>query len=153
MGTATGHLRVKDKKDTLLLDFKSTKATLHIITDTTEMYDNSTKRYTTKTSNGTNAVTYETYALANILTLQLSGSVYHIGIIDGAADMPVAGLAFNYYSEKNTESLTLYATTSLELSNAREIMRLKKIKYVDAKKLAKTVQLLPGSTLIFTVTK
>ncbi|HSH68146.1 MAG TPA: hypothetical protein VLB84_20615 [Bacteroidia bacterium] len=148
-GTASGHFKIKNEKDTLTLNFKLTKALLNITPDPEETYDNSTKRYLTKTKNENAVITYEIYALANILSIQLNGSTYSIGIIDGASDMPVPGLTFNYFSENNTEYLTLYTIEPLELSTKKEVMKQKKMTMQDAK----IITLLPGSNLIFSIKK
>lgn len=150
-GTTNGYVQVKNEKDTTILDFQASKTTLKVTHDPNEMYDKSTKRYTTQTTSGKTTLSYEIYALANILTVNLNGLSYSMGIIDGASDMPILGLNFNYCSEKNTEYLTLYVTKPLELTTAKEVMRLKKVNYPEAQKLAKTITILSGSTLILTI--
>jgi hypothetical protein len=117
------------------------------------MYDKSTKKYSTQTTSGKTTLTYEIYALANILTINLNGLTYRIGIIDGASDMPILGLNFNYCSENGTEFLTLFVTKPLELTTTRELMKQKNITYPEAQKLAKTITILSGSTLILTIKK
>ena len=136
---------------TLVLDFQTTETTLLIEKDPGQVYDNSTKHYSTKTTSGKTTMTYDTYALANILTIVLNGQYYNIGTIDGASDMPVLGLTFNYCNEQTVEFLTLFATKPLELTTIRHIMRTQKVNYPDAKKIAKTLVLLPGSTLLMTI--
>ncbi len=152
-GTTNGYIQLKDGKDTLVLDFQGSKTTLTVTHDPNEMYDKSTKKYSTQTTSGKTALTYEIYALANILTINLNGLTYRIGIIDGASDMPILGLNFNYCSEKGTEFLTLLVTKPLELTTTRELMKQKNITYPEAQKLAKTITILPGSTLILTIKK
>jgi hypothetical protein len=152
-GTTNGYVQLKNEKDTLVLDFHTSKTTLTVIHDPNEMYDKSTKKYSTQTTSGKTTLTYEIYALANILTINLNGLTYRIGIIDGASDMPILGLNFNYCSDKRTEFLTLFAKKPLELTTTREIMKQKNINYPDAEKLAKSITILPGSTLILTINK
>ncbi|NOU46529.1 MAG: hypothetical protein HOO86_05630 [Bacteroidales bacterium] len=152
-GTTTGYLQLKNGKDTILLDFQLSKTTLDILRDSLEMYDNSTKRYITQTTSGKTTLTYESYALANVFKVLLNGLEFRIGAIDGACDLPIRGLRFNYCLDKNIEYLTLFVTDPIELSTVRQVMELKKMNYPDAKKQAKTVTLLSGSTLILTIQK
>lgn len=152
-GTTNGYLQLKNGKDTLVLDFQTSKTSLNIIHDPEEMYDKSTKKYSTQTTSGKTTLMYEVYAIANNLTINLNGLTYSIGTIDGASDTPIFGLTFNYCSDKTTEFLTLFVTKPIELTTTRELMEQKNINYPDAQKLAKTITLLPGSTLILTLNK
>ena len=152
-GTTNGYIQFKNGKDTLVLDFQASKTTLTVIHDPNEMYDKSTKKYATQTTSGQTNLSYEIYALANILTINLNGLPYRIGNIDGASDMPISGLNFNYCSENRTEFLTLYVTNPLELTTTSELMKQKSITYTEAQKVAKTITILPGSTLILTIKK
>jgi hypothetical protein len=152
-GTTYGYIQLKNNKDTIVLDFQSTKTILNIFHDSAEIYDNSSKKYSTQTTSAKTTLTYEIYALANILTLNLNGSRYSIGSIDGASDTPIPGLTFNYCSEKDIEYLTLYVTKSLQLTTTIEIMQQKKVNYLDARKAAKSITIFPGSTIILTVKK
>jgi hypothetical protein len=126
---------------------------LDVKKDPSQMYDNSTKIYSTQTTSGKTLLTYETYALANILTIVLDGKHYRIGTIDGASDMPILGITFNYGNEMGIEYLTLFVTKPLELTTTRRIMQERKINYLEAKKIAERIKLLPGSTLIMTIEK
>ncbi|MEI6899923.1 MAG: hypothetical protein WCL00_08595 [Bacteroidota bacterium] len=150
-GTTTGYIQVVVGKDTLVLDFQSSKTILEIIRDTNEIYDNSTKKYSIWTTNGKTVFTYEIYALANIFTIILKGEKYNIGTIDGACDMPIPGLTFNYCHHWNSEYLTLYAEKSLNLTNIDSLMETKNLDFPEARKIAKTITLLPGSTLILLI--
>jgi hypothetical protein len=152
-GTTNGYIQIRNDKDTFVLDFQASQTTLDVMHDPNEMYDKSTKKYSTKTTSGKTTLAYEVYALANILSINFNGSAYSIGTIDGASDMPIPGLIFNYCSEKTTEFLTLYVTRPLELTTTRELMRQKKLTYPEAQKLAKAITILPGSTLILTIKK
>ena len=152
-GTTNGYIQFKNGKDTLVLDFQASKTTLTVIHDPNEMYDKSTKKYATQTTSGQTNLSYEIYALANILTINLNGLPYRIGNIDGASDMPISGLNFNYCSENRTEFLTLSVTNPLELATTSELMKQKSITYTEAQKVAKTITILPGSTLILTIKK
>ena len=152
-GTTTGYLQVVNGKDTLVLDFQSAKTKLEIITDTNEIYDNSTKKYSTRTTSGKTVFTYETYALANNFTIILKEEKYNIGTIDGACDMPIPGLTFNYCHDRNSEYLTLYAEKSLKLTNIDSLMETKNLDFPDARKIERTISVLPGSTLILLIRK
>jgi len=152
-GTTNGYVEIKNENDTLVLDFQTCKTTLNVIPDPNEVYDKSTKKYSTQTTSGKTKLTYEIYALANILTIYLNGAEYRIGIIDGASDIPIFGLTFNYFANKGTEFLTLLVTKPLELATTREVMKQKNINYPEAQKLAKTITILPGSTLLLTIKK
>ena len=152
-GTTTGYLQVVKGKDTLVLDFQSSKTTLTLTEDAGAAYDNSTKTYSTQTTSGKTTFTYEAYSLANGITLILNGEHYSISTIDGACDMPIAGLTFNYCHEGNTEYLTLFALEPLTLTTVNFLMRTKKLEYLEALKGAKTITVLPGSTVILTIRK
>jgi len=152
-GTTTGYVQIANGKDTLVLDFQSSQTTLDIIKDSNDVYDNSTKKYSTQTTSGKTSFTYETYSFANIFTITLNGEQYNIGTIDGAADTPIQGLTFNYCHDGNTEYLTLFAAKPLHLTTTKFLMNTKKMKYLDAKKMAKTIAVLSGSTLIFEIRK
>ena len=152
-GFTYGYLQLDNKGKKFILDFKNTESVLDIEKDPSEMYDNSTKKYSTHTTSGKTSLSYETYALANILTIVLNGEHYRIGTIDGASDMPILGMTFNYCNETEIEYLTLFVTKPLELTTTRKIMQERKINYVGAKKIAERITLLPGSTLIITIEK
>ncbi|MBN2349514.1 MAG: hypothetical protein JXJ22_11775 [Bacteroidales bacterium] len=152
-GNTYGYLKLNNSGKIIVLDFQSTKTILDIDMDPNKVYDNSIKRYSTQTTSGKTFLTYETYALANILTIMLNGEHYRIGTIDGASDMPIIGMTFNYCNEKTTEYLTLFVNNPLELTTTRQIMKDGDINYLEAKKIAKKITLFPGSTLIVTISK
>ena len=152
-GTTSGYIQVVNNKDTLLLDFQSSKTTLSITKDPEEVYDNSTKTYSTQTTSGKTIFTYDIYNLANILKVVFNGEHYSIGNIDGASDTPIFGLSFHYSHEKNTEYLTLFITKPLQLTTTRQLMKTKNINYIEAQKVSKTIVILSGSTIIFTIKK
>jgi hypothetical protein len=152
-GLTNGFIQLINGKDTLVLDFQTSKTILNVVHDPEEMYDKSTKKYSTQTTSGKTTLTYEVYALANNLAINLNGLTYSIGTIDGASDMPILGLTFNYCSDKTIEFLTLFVTKPLELTTIKDLMEKKNINYPEAQKLAKTITLLPGSTLILTLNK
>jgi len=152
-GITYGYLEIENNGNVLVLDFQSTETRLEIVKDPYQVYDNSTKKYSTKTTSGRTILNYDTYALANVLTIILNDKQYRIGIIDGACDLPIEGMAFNYCNETTIEYLTLYVEKPLCLTNTRQLMKEKNINYPVAKEIAKKVTLLPGSTIIFTIKK
>ncbi len=152
-GTTTGYVQLKNKQDTLVLDFLSSETTLTINKIEEPVYDDNTKTYVTKTTSGKTTLKYETFMLANILTVILNGEYYSIGVFDGASDMPISGLTFNYCHENNTEYLTLFVSKPLQLTTTRHLMKIKNIYYREAEKMAKTITLLSGSTLVLIVKK
>jgi hypothetical protein len=152
-GTTAGYLKLDNNGKTLILDFQSTSTVLDIEKDPHEIYDNSTKKYSTSTTSGKTGFTYETYALANDLTIVLNDEHYRIGTIDGACDMPIPGMTFNYCNETTIEYLTLFVTKPLVLTTTRQLMTDRNINYPDAKKISNQVTLLSGSTLIMTIRK
>lgn len=152
-GVTTGYLQVSNDKDTLLLDFQGSKTTLSLIKDKGAAYDNSTKVYSTQTTSGKTTLTYEAYSLANSILIVLNGERYSISTIDGACDMPIAGLTFNYCHEGKTEYLALFAAKPVKLTTTKFLMETKKIDNLYASQLAKTLTIITGSTVILTITK
>lgn len=151
-GTTTGYIHLVNNKDTILLDFQCTKANLTINKIKEPVYDDNTKLYSTKTTSGKTMVQYETFMLANVLTIVLNGVYYGIGTFDGASDMPISGLTFNYCHEKNIEYLTLFVTKQLQLTTSAYLFNKENISYQEARKNEKSIIVLSGSTLIFTIT-
>lgn len=152
-GTTTGYIQLVNNKDTLLLDFQSTKTSLAINKIQEPVYDDNIKIYSTKTTSGKTSILYETFMLANVLTIVLNGVHYGIGVFDGASDMPIHGLTFNYCHEKNIEYLTLFVTKPLRLITSAHLFNKGNISYQEVSKDEKTLTVLPGSTLIFTIYK
>jgi len=153
-GNSDGNINIiYDSVKTLTLDFKSSAAELSIVQDRGQIYDNSTKRYFTSTTSGKTFLKYDTYALANFLTIVFNHEHYSVGSIDGACDTPMRGLTFNYRHENNTEYLTLTATESLELTTADHLVQSQDINYGEANKLAKSITLKKGSRIILRISK
>lgn len=153
VGQATGYIKLARGKDTIVLDFKGTNTALLIMYDSTEMYDKSTKKYTTRTTSGKTSFSYETYAMSNELIISLDGVTYNVSSIDGACDVPISGLIFNYCPDKTVEFLTLSTNKPIELTTTRELMLSKKLTYPQAYKSSRKITILPGSTIIFVVNK
>lgn len=152
-GTTYGYIQIVSHKDTLLLDFQSTKTTLTINRIEEPVYDDNTKKYSTQTTSGKTSIQYETFMLANVLTIVLNGVQYGIGVFDGASDMPIDGLTFNYCHEKNIEYLTLFVAKPLLLTTSAYLFNKGDISYQEASKNEKALIVLPGSTLIMTIYK
>jgi hypothetical protein len=152
-GTTTGYIQLVNNKDTLLLDFQSTKTTLAVSKITEPFYDDNTKVYSTQTTSGKTLLQYETFMLANVLTLVFNGVNYGIGVFDGASDTPIFGLTFNYSHEKNKEYLTLFVAKPLRLTTSAYLFNKGKMSYKDASKNEKSITVLAGSTLILTINK
>jgi hypothetical protein len=140
-------------KDTILLDFQTSPTTLGIIKIEDEVYDDNSKLYTTKTTSGKTTLQYESYMLANILTIALNDIQYSIGSFDGAADMPLYGLTFNYCHEKNIEYLSLFVTKPLRLTTSSNLFNKGNVSFKNASKNEKMITILPGSTLILMLNK
>jgi hypothetical protein len=152
-GTTTGYIHLVNNKDTLLLDFQSTKTTLTINKIKEPVYDDNTKVYSTQTTSGKTSIQYETFMLANVLTIFFNGVHYGVGVFDGASDTPILGLTFNYCHEKNIEYLTLFVTKQLRLTTSAYLFNKGNISYQEASKNEKAITVLPGSTVILTIKK
>jgi len=152
-GTTNGYIQVLDGTDTIVLDFQASKTTLSLIKEQGAAYDNCTKVYSTQTTSGKTRLTYEAYSLANSILIILNGKHYIISTIDGTCDMPIGGLTFNYRHKGNTEYLTLFTEKPLQLSSVDYLLSAKGMDYEEARKTAKTITVLAGSTLILTMKK
>lgn len=152
-GLTNGYIQLVNNRDTLLLDFQSSHTTLYINKIDEPVYDDNTKIYATQTTSGKTIVQYETFMLANILTIVLNGIHYSVGVFDGASDMPILGLSFNYAHEQDKEYLTLFVTQPLRLTTGDYLFNKGNISYQAVRKNEKAITVLPGSTLVFTVSK
>lgn len=152
-GTTTGYINLLNNKDTLVLDFQATNTVLKINKIEDPVYDDNTKMYLTHTTSGKTAIQYETFMLANVLTITLNGVQYSIGVFDGASDMPIKGLTYNYCHEKNIEYLTLFFTKPLKLTTSAYRFNYKNMTNQEARINEKSITILPGSTLIFNIKK
>jgi len=152
-GTTTGYIQLVKNKDTLLLDFQATMTKLNVIKVKDEVYDDNTKLYSTQTTSGKTTLQYETFMLANVLTIVLNGVHYRIGVFDGASDTPIFGMTFNYCHENNIEYLTLFVTKPLRMTTSAYLFKKGNISYQDASKNEKAITVLPGSTIIMTIKK
>jgi hypothetical protein len=152
-GTATGYLQLVNNQDTVLLDFQTSKAKLSMIPIKDAVYDDHSKKYSTQTTSGKTILEYETFMLANIMTIVFNGVHYQIGVFDGASDKPMLGLTFNYCHESNVEYLTLFVTKPLQLKTSVYLFNKGDIAYPEASKNEKSIIVLPGSTIIWTIKK
>jgi hypothetical protein len=152
-GTTTGYLRVAKGQDTLVLDFQASPTTLILIKDIGPAYDNSTKRYLTQTTSGKTTFTYEAYSLANSITIVLGGDHFYLSTIDGACNMPIDGLTFNYNPDGSTEHLTLFVEKPLYLTNVDPALQRKNPGGPPMMRPVNEITILPGSTIILTLHK
>lgn len=150
-GNTTGYMQIINQTDTLLLDFANCKTTLTIKPQNDSVFNDNPKRYTTQTTSGKTQLTYETFMLANVLTLKFNGISYGIGQFDGACDTPIDGICFNYCHEKRIEYLSLYITKPLLLTTSKYLLKQGQSTFTDATKLEKQITILPGSNIIFTL--
>ena len=161
IGTANGILLFKTPDDkNLILDFQGSLCNLTIEEDTDEVYDVSTKIYLAQTTSGKTHIRYQTYGMANELNIEYQGQFYNIGILDGAHDMVVDGLSYQYISEQGTEYLILRTEKELRLSNYRflldELINTRKDDIMDniQKEVIEKEQFLllqPNSVIIFAI--
>jgi hypothetical protein len=152
-GSTTGYIQLVDNIDTLLLDFQFTKTSLSIDKIKDPVYDDNTKIYLTQTTSGKTTFQYESFMMANVLTILFNGIHYGIGVFDGASDTPIPGLTFNYCHENNIEFLTLFVTIPLRLSTSAYLFNRGNSSYQEAEKNEKAITVLPGSTLIVIIKK
>lgn len=152
-GKTNGYIQIVNHKDTLLLDFQATRTILKVNPIEDDVYDDNTKLYSTQTTSGKTILQYETFMLANVMTIIFNGVHYGIGTFDGASDTPISGLAVYYCHENNTEYLTLFVAKPLRLTTTAYLFNKGGISHQEASKNEKTITILPGSTLILTLTK
>jgi hypothetical protein len=152
-GTTTGYLQIARGQDTTVLNFQASPTTLELTKDNGPAYDNCTKKYSTKTTNGKTFLTYEVYSLANSITLVFGEEHFYISSIDGACDMWIDGTTFNYHHEGNTEYLTLVVDKPLYLTNIDPALQRKNQGGPPMMRPVKEITVLPGSKVIMTVRK
>lgn len=152
-GTTTGHLQVARGQDTTLLDFQASPTTLELIKEDGPAYDKSTKKYSTKTTNGKTSLIYEAYSLANSITLVFDEEHYYISTIDGACEMWIDGTNFNYRHEGSIEYLTLSIEKPLYLTNVDPALQRKNQGGPAMMRPVRELTILPGSKLILTLRK
>lgn len=160
-GTANGILLLKNPEGKqLVLDFQGSLCELTLEEDEYEVYDVSTKKYLAQTTSGKTRIRYETYNLANQLSIEYQGQFYNIGLLDGAHDMIIDGLSYTYIPEKETEYLMLTAKKELKLSNYRflldELIKTDKENVTDriqqeVIEKEQFIRLLPNSVIIFAI--
>jgi hypothetical protein len=139
-GTLNGVFEIREKNENLiLLDFQGSPANLRIEEDKDEVYDISSKIYEGTTTSGKSAFIYKTYAAANALKIQFKGEWYELSLIDGACDMVINGLEYEYKTESSAEYLILRVVRPINLNNAYN------------SKERKTICLMPNSVLIIVI--
>lgn len=128
-GTFKGHvcgiLKITTiKRDSVIVNFNSDAALLSIVKDPDEVYDISFKKYQTVSDDGKVKLEYTTYAFANALQIQLNGKIYQLGGIDGACDLVINGLNYEYTGNMTSEFLLLRFSKNIglrELKSGRAI--------------------------------
>lgn len=150
-GTINGVLFIKhsDKSD-LILDFQAGRANLYIEPDFNEVYDVSTKIYKGFTTSGKTKIYYSTYAGANKMTIELSGGNFTAGSHDGASDMVINGIMYEYKSEKNTEYLSVIFNKDVPFDNFWWL-RDQGYKPMKAKEMKKEIIVKANSALVFAI--
>jgi hypothetical protein len=137
-GTVNGVVSIlTTDNDTLLLDFQTGSAKLAIEHDPDEMYDVSIKNFVGFTTSGKTQITYLAYGISNEFHVYLKGERYVAGSTDGAADMVISGLKYNYFYENGTEFLSLYFDKEVKFNLEKN----KKISF----------KVLRGSTLVYSI--
>lgn len=132
-GNLSGILIVNRDKERVLIDFQSTKSRLMIEPTTDE---DSYYNYIGRSTSNKTLVEFKWFVISNAFSLQLNGLKYEQSLIDGACDMVIDGLEYNFYQEQGVEYLTLLFTKPVRLYH------LETEKYI-------TVQ--PNSYLLFTI--
>jgi hypothetical protein len=117
-GTINGVLSLKRASNSdLILDFQAGQAELFIKPDPNQVYDVSTKTYQGFTTSGKTKICYSTYASANKMTIKLTNGDFIAGSHDGASDMVINGILYEYISEGNTEYLSLIFNNDVKFDN------------------------------------
>ena len=116
-GTVNGVLSVKKEDGSaVIIDFQGSKAQLDVIHDPEEMYDVSTKQFTGFSTSGKTKIVYQFYQGANEFSIVLSNQTFSVGVMDGAHDLVILGLSYNYFQEKGMEYLSLYFEKNIQFS-------------------------------------
>ena len=150
-GTINGALFIKwtDKND-LVLDFQAGRTVLKIIPDSNKVYDISTKLYEGFTTSGKTKVSYSTYAGANKMTIQLPSGTFAAGSHDGASDMVINGIKYQYKAEQKTEYLSVIFNKDVTFDNF-QWLRNKGYKPLKAKKMTKEIIVKTNSAIVFAI--
>lgn len=156
LGTINGLLIVQKNNKEILLDFQGTTANFDIEYDENEMYDVSFKYYKGVTTSGKTNIVYENYASANGLKIYMNNTCFELSGLDGASDMVIDGIDYEYKVEKEWEYLILHFTKKVTLTNYRFLLETNSYpKDKDAlKKLeisTEKIFILPNSSLVFAI--
>ena len=148
-GTVNGVLFIKDTKEKeVILDFQAGKSELKVVYDSTEMYDVSTKEYIGWTTSGKTKIYYSTYSSANKFSVELTTGIFKIGSHDGASDMVVNGINYQYKIEPEAEYLVISFEKDLVLDNFWWL-RHRNIEAKKAHKLKKEITIEANSVIVF----
>ncbi len=157
-GTANGVLLFRESGEkNVILDFQGSASTLVLERDPHEMYDVSYKNYTAFTTSGKTKIEYRNYAMANKLIIFYGNQEFEVGVFDGAYDMVIDGLSYDYMIEKDTEYLILHVEKELMLSN--RFFLLKAINYnpdnieQEVVKKERFIYLQPGSAIVLAISR
>jgi hypothetical protein len=150
-GTVNGVLFIKlnDKND-LILDFQAGRADLKIVPDSNKVYDVSTKLYEGFTTSKRTKVSYSTYAGANQMTIQLPSGNFTAGSHDGASDMVINGIKYQYKAEQKSEYLSVIFNKDVTFDNF-QWLRNKGYKPTQAKKMTKEIVVKTNSAIVFAI--
>ncbi|MEL7339029.1 MAG: hypothetical protein AAGM67_00980, partial [Bacteroidota bacterium] len=99
-------------------------------------------------------IRYSTYSLANKIEVKLDGVWFQAGSFDGASDMVIKGINYQYVLDSGVEYLTLYFEESVELDNfwwLRKQQETKSNPLKNSELPTETITILKNSVLIFVV--
>ncbi len=155
-GTTNGVLIIKNWNGSeVILDFQGSFGSLQIEIDSNEIYDVSTKIYYGKTTSGKTEIKYETYGLANGISIKMNGQWFELSAIDGACDLIINGLKYTYKTEPTVEYLIITIEKEIALSNWKYLLTTENIKEpnnIDKLKGKETIiKILPKSVIVFAI--
>ena len=155
-GTSNGIIILKNHLNKeIIFDFQGSSAELVIEEDEHEVYDVSTKKYIGKTTSGFTQVVYETYATANSFKIELNNQYFGLSGIDGACDMVIKEIDYEYKAENDSEYLILSIKKELTLDNWRFLLDTKYDKDLnnlnELKRQKQSIIILPSSIIVFAI--
>jgi hypothetical protein len=116
-GLTNGYIHlVNENGDTALHELRSSTTSLIIDSDTSEVYDKSTKKYALMV--GEMNISYNYYSLSSKIEIEKQGNLYSVSTMDGCACEPIRGLEFSFVNQGGIEHLTLFVINDIELSTA-----------------------------------
>lgn len=121
-----------------LASFSKDSSQLIIVPDSNKVYDVSFKNYYAK--NNDIQIEYNTYNLANAISITIDGKKYTLSLFDGACRDVINGLKYDYILNGETELLIIHFSDIVKLSDLEG-------------NTPQVLYILKGSTLIFTIFK